>query len=524
MAGQTPNNVRTQRMIRLFLQQGGASPNNPLSLEGIGIGYSAIKGISRKVRGGVTNIAVRRPDAGGFQNVGSMESNPGYDEFELDIMETIAGIPLASTLETCPVALYEVRGHDCDQLSDHLQGYAQGYVRVFQDALVDSNIDYGDGMAYTDDNTVEAKIKMKSRGGIFDHGQIYANQLATANAADLATVLTTDVVYGNAQQCANCGQPNDGTYLKYWSAASTTASPGAKPTVFYQLGSSTPVAVSVSSAGVAENLTGIAMVGNNLVVISSTAGGAGIGGYHYAPIGSNGVPGAWTKVVTGFQANHEPTDILALSASEIYFAANGGYIYKSSNLANGVSVINAGATTTANLLRIQGNRQAIVAVGATGAIILSNNSGTSWAAPVATPAAGSPSWAAVDVIGAKTIWVGSATGRLFQTVDGGTTWTEVVFTGSSTGGVADIYFVNASEGYFLHNTATPVGRVWRTYNGGASWWNTSPAIEGLGTYTNLSRLAAPVVGNETLKANNIAVSGTVTGTQGLLLTFAPQVF
>jgi hypothetical protein len=524
MAGNTPNNVRTQRMIRLFLQQGGASPNNPLSLEGVGYGYSAIKGVTRNIRGGVSNIAVRRPDGSGFQNVGSMESNPGYDEAELDIMETIAGIPLASVLETCPVALYEVRGYDCDQLSDHLQGYAQGYVRVYQDSVIDTGIDYGDGMAYTDDNAVEAKIKLKVRGGIFDHGQIYANQLATASATDLTTTLTTDVVYGNAQQCANCGQPNDGTYLKYWSAASTTASPGGKPVVFYQLGSQTPVPVSVTSAGVAENLTGIAMVGSNLVVISSTAGGAGIGGYHFAPIGTNGVPGAWTKVVTGFQANKEPTDILALSASEVYFAANGGYIYKSTNLASGVSVINAGATTTANLLRIQGNRSLIVAVGATGAIIISNNSGVSWSAPVATPAAGTPSYQAVDVIGAKTIWVGSATGRLFQTVDGGNTWTEFVFSGSSAGAVTDIYFVNASEGYFLHNTATPTGRIFRTYNGGASWWNTSPAIEGLGTFTSLGRLAAPTVGNETLKANNIAVSGTVTGTQGLLLTFAPQVF
>lgn len=524
MAGQTPNNVRTQRMIRLFMQQGGASPNNPLSLEGVGYGYAAIKGVSRQVRGGVSNIAVRRPDGSGYQNVGSMESNPGYDEFELDIMETIAGIPLASVLETCPVALYEVRGYDCDQLSDHLQGYAQGYVRVYQDALIDTNIDYGDGMAYTDDNAVEAKIKMKSRGGIFDHGQIYANVLATANTSDLSATLTTDVVYGNAQQCANCGQPNDGTYLKYWAAASTTASPGAKPTVFYQLGSQTPVAVTVSSAGVAENLTGIAMVGNNLVVISSTAGGLGLGGYHFAPIGSNGVPGSWTKVVTGFQSNHEPTDILVFGANEVYFSANGGYIYRSTNLASGVSVINAGATTANNLSRIQGNRQLIVAVGASGTIIYSANSGVSWSATTSTPAAGSPTWQAVDVIGGKIIWVGSSTGRIFQSVDGGSTWTEYIFSGSGAGSVTDIYFVNASEGYFLHNTATPTGRIFRTYNGGASWWNTSPAIEGLGTYSNLARLAAPVVGNETLKANNIIVAGTVTGTQGLLLSFAPQVF
>jgi hypothetical protein len=42
--------------------------------------------------------------------------------------------------------------------------------------------------------------------------------------------------------------------------------------------------------------------------------------------------------------------------------------------------INAGATTTNNLLSIQGNRNMIVAVGATGSIIYSANSGRSWAA------------------------------------------------------------------------------------------------------------------------------------------------
>jgi hypothetical protein len=51
-----------------------------------------------------------------------------------------------------------------------------------------------------------------------------------------------------------------------------------------------------------------------LVVISPQRPvGAGIGGYYYAQIGASGVPGSWTKVVTGFQSNKEPTDILVLS-------------------------------------------------------------------------------------------------------------------------------------------------------------------------------------------------------------------
>jgi photosystem II stability/assembly factor-like uncharacterized protein len=347
--------------------------------------------------------------------------------------------------------------------------------------------------------------------------------LATASTADLATTLTTDVTYGNQQLCQICGRADDGTGLKYWSAASTTASPGAKPGIFYQIGSATPVYASVTAAAASENLTGIAVVGSYLLVISSTAGGAGIGGYYYAQIGASGVPGTWTKVVTGFQSNKEPTDILVFSPSEIYFSANGGYIYKCTDLTAGVTVINAGATTANNLLRIQGNRNLIVAVGATGSIIYSANSGRSWATTTSTPAASNPTWQAVDIIGAKGIWVGSATGRLFYTLDGGVTWTEKTFDQSSTGAITDVYFVNAHEGYFVH-TVSSVGRIFRTFTGGQSWWNSSPAIEGLGTFTSLGRIAAPTVGNETLKSNNVILSGTVTGAQGLLLSGSGQVF
>jgi hypothetical protein len=210
--------------------------------------------------------------------------------------------------------------------------------------------------------------------------------------------------------------------------------------------------------------------------------GAGIGGYHYAQIGSSGIPGSWTKVVTGFQANKEPTDILVFSPSEIYFSANGGYIYKCTDLTAGVTVINAGATTTSNLLRIQGNRNLIVAVGATGSIIYSANSGRSWATTTSTPAASNPTWQAVDIIGAKGIWVGSATGRLFYTLDGGVTWTEKTFDQSSTGAITDVYFVNAHEGYFVHT----VSSVW-----GASS-APSPAASPGGTPARLLRVLAPL--------------------------------
>lgn len=526
MPGQNINEVLKQSMRRIFLQNGGAGPSNPLLLAGVNMGYSRISGRTRQIRGGVSTISNRNPDGQGFLNVGSMETSPGFDTIELGIRETVGGIPLASTFENCPLGVYENVGGICNQLSDHLTGYAGGYVDVYPDAIITQGVNDGDGAAYTDDNPTEDVIGLTVRGRRFKHGQLFMSQLATASTADLSATLTTDVTYGNQQLCQQCGRADDGTGLKYWSAASTTASPGAKPGIFYQLGTATPVFATVSSAAIAENLTGIAVVGSYLVVISSTAGGAGIGGYHYAQVGSTGIPGSWTKVVTGFVSNKEPTDILVLSASEIYFSANGGYIYKSTDITTGVSIINAGATTTNNLRRIQGHRNLMVAVGENGTIIYSANSGRSWAAPTTTPAGiSSGNVISADVIGLKQVWIGTQGGQVFYTLDLGGTWTERTFDQSSTGSITDIYFVNAHEGYFIQTFLGSSSRIFRTFTGGRSWWNTSPAIEGLtSTYSYLGRIAAPTVGNETLRSNNVILSGTVTSTQGLLLSGSPQVF
>jgi hypothetical protein len=525
MAGQVPVNVRTQRMIRLFLQPGGPGQNNPLALEGGGVGYAALTGRTRAVRGGIENIPVYNPSGPGYVNTGSMEKPPSFGEVTLELRETMTGLSLADTLEFCPTSIYEIAGGDCNIPSDHLLGYANlGKVSVYGDCKVTDNIDNGDGMAFTDDNPLSAKIKFAVTGDQFAHGQEFFASLATATASDLLTSLVTDCTYGNKTQCGNCGVPNDGTYLKYWSLRSTTTSPGGKPGIIYQLGTATPVYQSVTSAAIAEDLTFIGTVGPYLVVGSSTAGGAGIGGYHYATIGATGVPGTWTKVVTGFQSNKEPTDMLVLSDSEVYFSGNGGYIYKSVNIPAGVTTNNAGTATTANLSRIAGNRQLMVAVGATGTIIYSNNGAKSWASVPTTPSFSTPTVQGVDVIGINVIWVTTSTGRVFATQDAGNSWTETTFDSSSSGSVTDVYFVNSHEGYFLHNTSGNVGRIFRTYNGGASWWNQSPAIESLGSYYALQRIAAPQQGNMTVRSNNVIVAGSDTATKGLLLSGTPAVF
>jgi photosystem II stability/assembly factor-like uncharacterized protein len=54
-------------------------------------------------------------------------------------------------------------------------------------------------------------------------------------------------------------------------------------------------------------------------------------------------------------------------------------------------------------------------------------------------------------------------------VDKASNWTAKGFPGSGAGSVYDIAFSNMSVGYLAHATATPAGRIMRTYDGGYSW-------------------------------------------------------
>ena len=66
-------------------------------------------------------------------------------------------------------------------------------------------------------------------------------------------------------------------------------------------------------------------------------------------------------------------------------------------------------------------------------------------------------------------WTGGANGSVYRTKDTGTTWAEKSFNGSGSGVVYDIVFPTRSIGYISHSTATPSGRLLRTYSGGNSW-------------------------------------------------------
>ena len=127
-------------------------------------------------------------------------------------------------------------------------------------------------------------------------------------------------------------------------------------------------------------------------------------------------------------------------------------------------------------------------VGVRNAVIYTTNGGESWAS-VTGPAPG----VALNCVWmhSETEWfVGTAGGRLYYTRDSGTTWVEKTFSGSGAGQVRDIVFATPTVGYMAHDTATPAGRIFRSIDGGFSWYALPEGTGSIPANDHITSLAA----------------------------------
>jgi hypothetical protein len=138
-------------------------------------------------------------------------------------------------------------------------------------------------------------------------------------------------------------------------------------------------------------------------------------------------------------------------------------------------------------------------------VVKSSNRGTTWATTVTSPDA-AVTIQAISVVDALLYWVGTSGGKLFYTQNGGESWVEKTFSGSGTGVVRDIAFATAEVGWFAHNTTTPTGYVYSTWNGGADWTRSSPRVLNWPVIDYIGRIAFPDV-DPSIAANNVALAG-----------------
>lgn len=437
---------------RVFLQASGAGPGHAVEY----LGLARVGGFSESL-GDVTPVRV--------------PSRISYDRFDV-IGETRgdAGLPTTSIVArfglvnpimrmTCPGHL-QCHFGKCQDPQDFNGGWDK--IIAFEHFYLTSRS--SDDLGALDSGENET---------ISLTGEITARQLwevdpltLAARAGEEALLEVVDVVVSDYISCGECGYESDGVQRIFALVkGSGSGSPGlpAELLVSEDQGA-TWSQYDITTLTGTEQPSALAVVGVNVVVVSN-----GSGSLHFAPLSDLS---SWTEVTTGFVSAGKPNAIFSLSSTQTWIAADGGYIYFTTDPTQGVEVQADGSLSAENLNAIHAvDSRNLVAMGDNGAVLMTANGGNTWSLSDTSPTLNDITccWMRTDYC-----WfAGDNAGHLWYTRNGGVSWAELRFAGvAGTGSIGDIVFADHPDcpfGFLAHNTGTS-GVIYRTLDGGQSWY------------------------------------------------------
>jgi photosystem II stability/assembly factor-like uncharacterized protein len=182
----------------------------------------------------------------------------------------------------------------------------------------------------------------------------------------------------------------------------------------------------------------------------------------------------------------------------LWVVTDDGYVYFSED--SGVTWIaqESGVITSGNLNAVHMVDDLTGVIGGAANILASTINGSNWsvlAGPVAEAGNDVLSVCAIDKF---RFWVTYDSGNIYFTNDGGLTWAaRSSWTGAGTGSIPCVRFTNEYSGWFIHNTAAPIGSILHTINGGYDWELVTPYIAnaGLNDIAAIDENSVYVVGN-----------------------------
>ncbi len=208
----------------------------------------------------------------------------------------------------------------------------------------------------------------------------------------------------------------------------------------------------------------------------------------------------WTNIFMGTLLN-QGANGSCLSGARVLVCCTDGYIYSSTTQGATWTTVEAGVETAQDLNDIASDPvdpSRVYCVGNSNAFLFSVNGGQTWSSRTG-PAVGT-NLLSVAVNQEQYVFVTTNDARMFRSRDRGQTWTEVL---DLAVGTIDMIRFDMAYNYFggiIHNNASPLGRLLRSENGGASWWE----VEDLPTNSGLNAL---FMGDQ----NYIAVCGETQG-------------
>lgn len=511
-----PNVITTQGQRRFYTQRSGPKPTNRVRYSGVDEQF-LIMGTFALPQGEITRIQVPDPSRQQqFLTVGSSIAPAEYATGSFLIREKHDSLTWLIHDQSCELNVYEVNGK-CGDLSDILNGWTD-YVMIYSQGRV-TNIESNERGAWDDDAPTEYTATVTWQGGVYQAGRLGLGEVgATVVAAEIQ-----DIIYGDKALCGNCGPENDGT--KYLYAVTRGDGAAVAPTVVYSVDyGATWTALAITGIAATDQAVAIRLMSGRLVVFTEEAGGAAGGYFHTLVNAKTGVPAsAWSVVSSGFiaTATSRMADVYVRNAMTAFIVGTNGYIQRVESVGDGATTLSAGGITANNLLRIDGVNDAIYITGATGTVLKSTNA--SHDAPtfsiITAAVTGTPSVTAVEVLSNDYFWIGTADGNLYSSQDGGETLRASTFSGSGTATttINDIKFATMEVGYFSATESGPVSNVYATFTAGTRWDENGSRLTGLTVEDRFNRLAVPVAGTVSVKANNLAIAGLESaGTDGYI--------
>lgn len=449
-------NLQKASQTRLFLIEDRAGPANAPSYQAL----SRALGVSWP-QGDLTPIRIPDPDAyGKFVTVELQRGQEGLPTLSIESRLTRDLSELLTLVRKGCSFDIQLHAGLCEDPRDFNGGWQKIY--VLEGALATS-YDTAELGALDSDQDIPVNETVPLSG--LDYYEI-KRLIAAEFAASEVVQEVVDVSICDSAQCGECGITSDGCQKIFAITLSAGGSPGLAAEVIYSEDAGATVGqTNVTTLAANQDPNAIACVGIYLVVVSEDSESL-----HYAPI-ADILAGTetWAEVTTGFVATKGPLDIFSLSAVLTWIVAEGGYIYFSEDITSGVEVQTAGGVTTEDLHGIHGvDENNLVVVGNNNTVLFTTDGGETWAA-VTGPNVG-VNLTCVAMKSALEWLIGAADGTLWYTRNGGGTWAQKGFPGSGAGVVRDIQFATGSVGYMAHDTATPLGRILRTLDGGFSWY------------------------------------------------------
>lgn len=431
--------------------------------------------------------------AGQFIRIGTYRSAP--DLAELSIIERISSVrpSLGVQMSELLCKWHIILMHSCEGRRDSISNWDTMFHVLWAQA---SEVDYGATSAFDEAPPIEITTSIS----FLSLEQIFPIKLGE-KADDILLSEVLDVIFADQQSCGSCAPFSNGRTKKFALTEANSASVGLSGQIVFTENGTDFNTDDINSLG-GNSGTSLQAAGDYLFVTQETP----IEQHHYAKISSilNNPSGAnWTAVATGYESGGGGRCSVAVTPDRVFVGGAGGYVYLSTNIKQGVSVIEDASLTTENMNAIAYVNGALLVVGDNNTVLLSTNalalSPSNISFTLITGPAVGVDLTACWIRSANVLEVGTEDGRYFQSYNGGDTWVQIGLPNQGNLSVInDIVYSpdNPLVGIICGQTVSQ-GFLYRTVTGGRDWEYIKPSIEQLGTAPEKYNAAALCGSNDT---------------------------